>query len=109
MKSWLPRKETRKAKKMWRNSGFTVHRQIFVDAKNKVTALIAKAKLDYYKDRIDSSIDSQNTLFACVKELLNESRPAKLSSTKSDQEPANHIATFFKKKFIQMRSYLYVC
>ena len=100
------KKVRRKAEKKWRETGLTVHRQLYKEAKDNVTRLITQAKVSYYKDRIESSEDTQKTLFACVKDLLNENKPAKLPSSDSNQELADRIASFFSEKISKIRTYL---
>ena len=79
---------------------------IYKESRNKVTTLIAEAKQDYYKERISSSDDTQKTLFACVKELLNQNKPAKLPSSDNPLELANRISTYFKEKITKIRIHL---
>jgi hypothetical protein len=100
------KRDKRKAEKKWRETGLVVHRQIYKSARDHVTTLIAKSKQDYYKERINSSADTQKTLFACVKELLHEKKPAKLPSYDSALELADRIATFFQDKITKIRDYL---
>ena len=100
------KKERRRAEKTWRTTGLVVHRQIYKESRNNVTALIAEAKQDYYKERIGSSDDSQKTLFTCVKELLNQNKPAKLPSSDTPLELANRISTYFKEKITKIRIHL---
>ena len=89
------KKEWQRAEKKWREAGLVVLRQIFKEARVTVTALLAKSKVDYYSERIDSSDDSQKILFACIKELLNENKPSKLPSSDFSLELANRISMFF--------------
>jgi len=98
--------ERRKAERKWRETGLVVHKQIYQAARDNVTALIAKSKEDYYKERISSSDDTQSALFACVKELLNEKKSSKLPEFDSAQELADHIANYFKDKIAKIRTYL---
>jgi hypothetical protein len=68
--------------------------------------LIAISKQEYYKDRINSSADSQKSLFACVKELLHTSKSASLPRTDSAEDLSNNIASYFKDKINIIRTYL---
>jgi hypothetical protein len=100
------KKERRHAEKKWRETGLCVHREIYCEARDKVTALIVKSKEEYYKDRINSSDDSQKALYACVKELLGSSKTSRLPSCESEQELSDRLATFFVEKIIKIRAYL---
>ena len=44
-------------------SGLAIHRQLYTEASNKVTSLIATSKEDYYKEQINTSAGSENALF----------------------------------------------
>lgn len=98
--------EKRKAERKWRKTGLEIHRQIYQASRDEHSAIIAKSKVEYFKERIDSSSNSQSALFSCVKELLNENKPSKLPSCDSTQELANRIASFFSEKITKIRAYL---
>ena len=53
------------AEKRWRKSKLEIDRQLFVEARNKVNSLIAKAKTSYYSDKIDNVANSKD-LFTII-------------------------------------------
>ena len=66
--------------------------------------MIAESKTLYYKERINSANDSQKALFACVKELLHNTKTSRLPEYTSAKELSNRIAKFVKDKVVTIRT-----
>lgn len=90
------KKERRKAERKWRETRLVMHKGIYQAARDNVTVLLSKSKEEYYKDKISASDDTQSTMFACVKELLNLKKPSKLPESDCTQELADRIADYLK-------------
>lgn len=99
------RRQRRKAERKWRQSGLTVHKQMFAAANENVITLIDIAKNSYYRDRIDSSPDSQKSLFECVNILLNNKSPM-LPKSDHPQILCEEISHFFIDKIKKIRTHL---
>jgi hypothetical protein len=100
------RKEKRKAEKTWRRTGLTIHRDIYKEHNAKLVHMIAKAKQDYYKARLEKSSGDQRVLFKCVDDLLNRSKSSTLPDHSSKEQLANDMADFFNEKVAKIRQSL---
>ena len=100
------KRDRRRAERKWRQSGLCVHRDLYGIARDNVSMLIAKSKEEFYKDKINSSDDSQRSLFACVKELLGTANSSKLPSSNSSHDFSDRIANFFVEKIAKIKTHL---
>ena len=56
----LAKSEKRKAERLWRRTGLTVHREIFKEERDKYNKLLLSSKVSYYNQRIiDCGQDSK--------------------------------------------------
>ena len=92
------KREKRKAERKWRKTNLTVHREIYTEQRNKLSAMITESKKDYYQQQISDSTSSQSALFKTVDELLSKKRVSALPSHESTEELCNRMATFFTDK-----------
>jgi hypothetical protein len=92
------KRDKRKAERKWRQTGLTVHEQIYVEQRNSLNAMISTAKKDYYQQQISESTSSQSTLFKCVNEMLNKKKSTALPSHESSEELCERMASFFSDK-----------
>ena len=97
------KQEKRQAERVWRQTGLTVHRQIFQERRNNVTSLITSSKRDYYQQKITESSQSQQSLFKCLSELLNKAKSTILPEHACATELSNRILNFFHEKIEKIR------
>ena len=93
----------RKAKRRWKQTGLTIHRDIFKYLRRKVKELIAKAKAKYYQDAIIECSDSKS-LFRVMDHLLKRKSEPKLPSFTSAEDLLNRFANFFSDKITNIRT-----
>lgn len=89
------RKLRRYNEKKWRKSGLEIHRQIFMQHRAEVTAMIVKAKAAHYKEMLGSS--DMKSCFQIMDSLLNNSE-RKLPSSKNMTTLCNDFVSFFCHK-----------
>jgi exonuclease III len=99
------KRKRRKAEKRWRRSKLEIHREMYIDARNTVKNMIAKAKASYYSDKIEKAADSKE-LFKVVDSLLCQKNTSPLPSSDSDAELANNFSNFFAEKIAKIRDHL---
>ena len=60
----------RRAERLWRKTGLTIHRDIFMEMRGDLNDLIRKTKTDYYANLICENKDNNKKLFDVVNKLL---------------------------------------
>ena len=100
------KQEKRKHERKWKATGLTVHKQIFLDSKNRLTKIIAESKKDYISQMIAESSNSQKALFSCVDQLLHRSRSTALPDDSDSKQLADNMAEFFDGKVKKIRDEL---
>ena len=60
----------RRAERLWRKTGLTIHRDIFMERRGDVNDLIRNTKTDYYANLICENKDNNKKLFDVVNTLL---------------------------------------
>jgi len=110
--NWCPlilvifkKKLRRKAECRWRRTKLTVDREIFVQCKNDVKKLIAKATSDHYSKKI-SEAENTKALFQIVDSLLSPKSSANFPSADDDTQLANDFGKFFSDKIENIRNQL---
>ena len=98
------RKERRKAEEKWRKTGLAVHKQIFVELKNRVTNTIKSKKKTFLQDKLNNAEQSQQALFKCMNDLLYKSKSSALPTNIPEQELPDKICTFFTEKIEKIQS-----
>ena len=99
------RKIKRKAEKMWRKTGLTVHKEIYISKKKALTEVIKSAKTNFYRNRLDNN-PGQKELFNCVNELLNKTKTTSLPKHTSKTDLANEMSDYFSDKIKKIRNHL---
>ena len=99
------KKARRQAENTWRKTKLLIHREIFLNERNRVNYLVQKAKESYYIDCVTSS-SSQKQLFKVVNELTNNKNENVLPDHTSTQELADRFSHFFETKITDLRSKL---
>lgn len=94
----------RKAERIWRRSGLTVHRDIYMVRRAEVNDLIEDAKKDHYSSTIAEHKGDSKQLFKVVNKLLGKSNTSPMPSSTSDTELASMFSDFFVQKITKIRS-----
>ena len=105
----LAKSEKRKAEKLWRRTGLTVHREIFKAEKVKYNNLLASSKASYYNQKITDCGKDSKALSQTMNELLYRQKVSKLPAYSSAEDLANRFSTFFKEKIDDIRENLPDC
>eukprot|EP00914_Ancora_sagittata_P024929 GHVO01049741.1.p1 GENE.GHVO01049741.1~~GHVO01049741.1.p1 ORF type:complete len:428 (+),score=35.21 GHVO01049741.1:104-1387(+) len=89
------KQQRRQKERLWRKTGLTVHRDLFIEERNKIKTLISETKKKYYRDTIFSFGNDTKQLFRMTSELLGNVISSPLPSTKSHAELASVFSDFF--------------
>ena len=92
------KREKRKAERMWRNTGLTVHMEIYIHERKCLNSLISKSKKEFYQQHINESPCGQKALFKCVDNLLGRKKVTSLPTHDSAEELCERMADFFTNK-----------
>ncbi|MEE4247325.1 MAG: reverse transcriptase family protein, partial [Kangiellaceae bacterium] len=63
----------RQIERLWRRTGLTVHREMFMTERNRVNTLSHNAKERFYKGQVAENAGNQQQLYKVVKTLLGQS------------------------------------
>ena len=92
------KREKRKAERKMRQTGLVIHKEIYIEYRNKMNRMITDSKKDFYKQRIDESSNSQSQLFKCVNELFGRRKCSALPTHDNVKELCDRMAEFFSQK-----------
>ena len=101
--------EKRKAERLWRRTGLTVHREIFKEERDKYNKLLESSKVPYYNQRIIDCGQDSKAMSQTMNELLFRQKVSKLPEHSSAEELANRFSCFFKEKIDKIRDNLPDC
>ena len=101
--------EKRKAERLWRRTGLTVHKEIFKAEKTRYNTLLTDSKCAHYNSRITECGQDSKALSQIMNELLYRQKVSKLPVYGSAQVLANRFASFFKEKIDKIRDELPDC
>ena len=101
--------EKRKAERLWRRTGLTVHREIFKEERDKYNKLLESSKVSYYNQRIIDCGQDSKAMSQTMNELLFRQKVSKLPEHSSAEELANRFSCFFKEKIDKIRDNLPDC
>ena len=90
------KQDRRKAERRWRKSKLQVHRDAFVEHRDRVNTMIDAAKRAYYRDMI-SGCKNTKQLFGAVNKLLGRQVPKAFPSN----IPPSHLAEMFNEFFVE--------
>ena len=96
------KQERRQAERAWRKSGLEVHKQNFMEMRNKVNNMIKQAKQIHYKELIDNNKSDTRLLFKVVNKLLGKTTHPALP-TGSDDNIAEMFSDYFVDKIDNIR------
>ena len=101
--------ERRKAERLWRRTGLTVHKEIYRAEKCKYNSLLLDSKATYFNERITECGNDSKAISKIIDDLLFRHKTTKLPAYSSAQDLANRFATFFKEKIDKIRDELPDC
>ena len=102
------RRRRRAAERLWRETGLTVHRELFVLQRKAVKSAVESAKRHYVTDKIVSGTSSKQLFLACS-ELQGKSRTMPLPSEVPHSELPQRFCDFFQEKIRLIRAELDSC
>ena len=91
------------AKRKWRESGLTVHREIYVNQRNLVSNMISKAKKDYFYHKIVNCGTSWE-LLRISNQMMGKFEDTTLPSNISHESLPDKFNEFFVNKIEVIRS-----
>ena len=95
------RRERRRAERAWRKSGLVVHKEIYVQARDRFNRCVEEAKSTYYKDRLQTR--DKKVTFKVLKSLLN-SQESTLPDHSNEKQLCNDFVNFFTDKVRKIKS-----
>ena len=98
------KQQRRQAERLWRKTGLTVHREIFMEKRMDVNTLIGKSKVEHYKTLISEHQGDIKHLFRIVNSLLGKSSSSPLPSDKTSTELVGMFSDFFVEKITKIRN-----
>ena len=93
----------RKAEKLWRKSGLTVHKEIYQQARNTFNMLIDSTKSVYFNRRIEEADGNPRERQKLYQSILQSSQEVKLPRHSNQRELADKFANFFHDKVEAIR------
>ena len=96
------KRERRHAERVWRRTGLTVHRQIFVSQKNRVNGMIREAKRHHLCEKIECA-DSSRELFQLSNQMMGGNANKVLPHASSPEDLARSFSNFFMSKIEKIR------
>ena len=101
------KKTQREAERTWRNSKLEVHRQIFVETRNKTHKLIVRAKKNHLRENILSKKPNSKELYKVVNGFLKPSIGSQcLPSNYNTDAVTEKFACYFTEKISKIREEL---
>ena len=91
------RRALRRAERLWRKSGLTVHRQIFTDRRNTFRKPLKTARSEYYRSEISKAGDNMRLIYSIADSLLGRKVNRLLPEVADESHSA--LATRFQRSF----------
>ena len=88
----------RKRERVWRRTGLSSYKELFVKARNRTVHLIDQARRNHYKTLIDNNSDNQRKLFQAASTLLGGSSDELHPRHNDFISMANEFGQFFIRK-----------
>ena len=101
------KRERRKAEKRWRRTRLDSDMAAFKVKRNAATALMNKARREFYTNFIEENSGDQKKLFAASNRLLDRGSADCLPPTIDRAQFAEDFGKFFVRKIVYIRSRLY--
>ena len=100
------KKEKQKRRQLehkWRYTRLEIDRSLYLEQKQRVNALIRKAKFDYYNGLLVENAKNQKRLFQIAEQLLHRKQASPLPDAVSNKDLANQFCSFFTEKIKKIR------
>ena len=101
------KQEKRKAERMWKKTGLTVHKNIYKSKRDDLCKIVENEKREHFNQKISSS-GSSKELFKTCNELLGKSKAEILPTNIMADEVSNKFNSFFIDKVKGIRDQLSV-
>lgn len=99
----VAKQQRRQAEKRWRKTHLIIHREMYVEERQKVNALIVEAKKNYHREQIAACGNDSKRLFSLTKKLLGRSETTPTPSG-DPKDVAVSFSEFFISKISRIRS-----
>ena len=100
------KQQRRKLEKQWRDSGLTIHWEMFKEQQNRTQQLIKDAKRSYFHSKFAENIKDAKSLFTLVDHVLHRNCDRPLPDHISASGLANTFNKYFLDKISNLRSKL---
>ena len=97
------KQQRRRAERLWLQTGLTLHKQLYNNAKKLVIKLVHKAKTTYYCNKISESLSCKQ-LFSVANQLLGNKKTSPLPTVFPLIDRPKRILDFFKNKIETIRN-----
>ena len=98
----VAKRQKRQAERLWRSSGLTVHREIFVAKRNAEIQTVLHAKTQFYHQKITES-DTSKKLFSVTGDLLGKEKVSPLPNNIPHSDLPDTFSRYFSEKIQQIR------
>ena len=97
------KQDRRQAERLWRSTGLTVHREMYIAERAKVNALVNTAKERHYQDQVAACGGDQQQLYRVLSELLGRAGSSPLP-TGDASDLAQRFSDFFVSKITTIQN-----
>jgi len=98
------KQQRRQCERMWRKTKLNVHRDMYIEKKQKVNIMIVEAKSRHFHNIISENSGDSKKLFSVVRNLLGKKTTPTLPPDKDYKELVNEFSTFFIDKIARIRA-----
>ena len=100
------KQQRRRAEMQWRRSGLTINREIYIQHRNHVNKLIAEAKSNHYREKIEENKGDTKKLFQFVNSISGRGKTCARTMHQGDEleRVANAFSSFFVNKIVRIRN-----
>ena len=97
------KQQRRRKERLWRKTGLSVHKQIYMDMKQEVNRLMKKAKAEYYQRMIHDNRCNPRKMFEVISKLLGKTKSRTIPPGREPSEIAAEFSTYFITKVQAIR------
>jgi len=97
------KQDRRRCERRWRQTGLTVHKDIYMTKKAEVNRMTKEARTLYYRTLISDNQGNPRKMFTVVSTLLGKKKPRVLPPGRADAELAQEFGSFFIEKIASVR------
>lgn len=99
----VAKQERRQAERLWRKTGLTVHRDMYMDRRSTVNSLIEQAKTTHYRTAIAENQNDTKQLFSIITTLLGKKKTTTLPADKPPSDLCSIFGNYFIEKIDNIR------